>query len=75
MIGQALPLGAEEQHTSNEVTKLLSAVAQEIQQLTSLDVSTSRAVQHGYESKTQEKFRHIRRLISDLKVAAEEQDT
>ena len=69
------PLGQEEQEISNELSHCCGLAMEDIAQLRHGDASTSRVAQMQCEARVQDKFKRIRYLLHELKIAAEEQDT
>ena len=73
MLGATAPLPPEEQHLSNEAGRLLAQIHVELGQLEACGVPDSNST--ALESGIKERFRVLKRVLDDLQVAAEEQDT
>jgi len=69
------PLGREEQQLNNALTHMYGLVEQDIAALRQWDASTSKAQLNEFEASLQDKFKHIRHLLREFRIGAEEQDT
>jgi hypothetical protein len=72
-----VPLGPEETHLSAELSRLARDLFEQLAALRSADATTAEGRSHAgaLEARVQEGLHIMRRMIDDLKIAAEEQDT
>jgi hypothetical protein len=73
MLGPPAPLPIEEQRLSNEAGRLLSQIHTELGQLEACGVPNGNSF--ALESSIKEHIRLLKRLLDELQVSAEEQDT
>ncbi len=69
------PLAKEEQDLSNELSHVCGLALEDISRLRQGDASTSKVQQMQLEARVHDKFKRIRFLLHELRIAAEEQDT
>lgn len=72
---QLPPLGAEEQHLSNQIAQLITQTLQVAGSLSSFEVTAPAENARLLEQQLLLLLKQIRSLLNDLKYAAEEQET